>query len=141
MSSEDNKALIRDWLTGVDTGKAEVIDDFLSGEVVDHNPPPFQGPATGIAGARDAFNYALGAFSDFKHEIVAQFADGDYVISRIVGRGRHTGDFMGVPATGKDVTMEGIAIHRVVDGRIVEHWAQVDAANMLMQMGAIPASG
>jgi predicted ester cyclase len=45
---------------------------------------------------------------------------------------------MGVPPTHKDVTMEGIAIHRVVDGKIVEHWSQVDGLGLLMQMGAIP---
>ena len=138
MTAEDNKALVREWLQGVDTAKVEVLDDYLGAEFVDHNPPPFQGPATGIAGARDSFNYALAAFSDFHHELLAQYTDGDYVISRIAARGTHSGDFMGVPATGREVTMEGIAIHHVVDGKIVEHWSQVDALGLLIQMGAIP---
>jgi predicted ester cyclase len=139
MSAEENKALIRDWLRGVDTAKVDVVDDFLAAEFTDHNPPPFAGPATGPAGVRDAFNYALNAFSDFSHELLAQFADGDYVTSRILARGRHIGEFLGIPPTGKDVSMEGIAIHRVVDGKIVEHWAQIDVAGLLIQLGVLPA--
>lgn len=138
MSTEENKALVRQWLQAVDTGDVGVVDKHVGPAFVDHNPPPFQGPATGLQGAKDAFTYALGAFSDFRHEIQEQYADGDSVITRIVGYGTHTGDFLGIPATGKQVQMEGIAIHRLVDGQIVEHWAQVDAAGLLMQLGAVP---
>ena len=138
--SESNKALIRNYLAGVDTGDVGVLDRFVDPAYDDHNPPPFQ-QGNDREAVRDAFEYALKAFSDFTHEIVAQYSDGDTVITRIVGRGRHTGEFLGVPATGKDVEMEGIAIHRVVDGKVVEHWAQVDAVNLLMQMGAIPPPG
>lgn len=138
MSGEDNKAIVRRYLSRVDTGDIGCLDEFVDSSYDDHNPPPFQGEARGMEGARDAFAYALKAFSDFRHEIHEQYADGDVVISRITGQGRHTGDFMGVPATNRDVSMEGIAIHRVVDGKVVEHWAQVDGMGLLMQMGAIP---
>jgi predicted ester cyclase len=139
--TSDNKALVREWLQAVDTGDVAVVDKYLGSGFIDHNPPPFQGPDTGVQGAKDAFSYALGAFSNFRHEIEEQFVDGDRVISRITGYGTHTGDFLGIPPTGKEVRMEGIAIHRVVDGQLVEHWAQVDAAGLLMQLGAMPAPG
>jgi predicted ester cyclase len=141
MSTEDNKALVRSWLAGVDTADPAVIEKFLPDAYADHNPPPFPGLSPGIEGARQAFAYALTAFSDFRHEIKAQYADGDVVISRIVGYGTHTGDFLGVPPTGKEVSMEGIAIHRVADGRLVEHWGTVDALGLLQQLGAIPGPG
>jgi predicted ester cyclase len=141
MSADDNKALVRELLAGVDASREQVLDDLLVTDYDDHNPPPFQGPATGLAGAHDAWQAAANAFSDWKHEVQAQYADGEVVITRTTGRGRHTGDFLGVPATGRDVTMDGIAIHRVVDGKIVEHWAQVDAVGLMMQIGAIPAPG
>jgi predicted ester cyclase len=137
MSAEDNKALVRQFLAKVDTGDVGVLDEFIAEKYDDHNPPPFQ-QGNDMNAARDAFAYALKAFSDFGHEVKDQYADGDVVITRLVGHGRHTGDFMGVPPTDKDVTMEGIAIHRVVDGKIVEHWSQVDGLGLLMQMGAIP---
>lgn len=138
--SEENKALVREFMAGVDTSDITVLDKFLIETYDDHNPPPFQ-QGTGPEAARDAFNYALNAFSDFKHEIAAQYADGDTVITRIVGSGTHTGEFMGVPPTGKQVSMEGVSIHRVENGKIVEKWSTVDALSLLMQMGAIPAPG
>jgi predicted ester cyclase len=138
--SEANKALVRSYLTGVDTGDVGVLDTYVDPTYDDHNPPPFQ-QGTGMDGARQAFTYALGAFSDFRHEISAQYADGDVVITRITGSAKHTGEFLGIPATGKQVSMEGIAIHRIADGKVVEHWAQVDAMNLMMQMGAIPPPG
>jgi predicted ester cyclase len=137
MSSEDNKALVRRFLSKVDTGDVAALDEFVAEKYDDHNPPPFQ-QGNDIAAARDAFAYALKAFSDFSHEVKDQYADGDVVITRLVGRGRHTGEFMGVPPTNQEVSMEGIAIHRVADGKIVEHWSQVDGLGLLMQMGAIP---
>ena len=135
--SQANKDLVRKYLEKVDTGDVGVLDTYLDVGYDDHNPPPVQ-RGNDLDAVRGAFTYALGVFSDFSHEVLAQYSDGDYVISRIVGRGRHTGEFLGIPPTGKDVSMEGITIHRVVDGQITEHWAQVDAANLLMQMGALP---
>ncbi len=138
--SEENKALVREFLAGVDTGDIGVLDKFLVEDYDDHNPPPFQ-QGTGYDAGRDAFRYALNAFSDFHHEITAQYVDGDTVITRLVGSGKHTGEFMGVPATGKQVSMEGVSIHRVENGKLVEKWSTVDALSLLMQMGAIPAPG
>jgi predicted ester cyclase len=137
-TTEENKALVRSWLGGVDTGDPAVIEKYLGGDFDDHNPPPIPGLTPGIQGVRDAFAYALTAFTDFRHEIKAQYADGDMVITRLVGSGKHTGEFLGCPATGKDVEMEGIAIHRIADGKIAEHWAQIDAVGLLIQLGAIP---
>lgn len=138
--SEENKALVRKFLERVDTGDPAVLDEFISPTYDDHNPPPFQ-QGQGVEAARGAFEYALKAFGEFRHEVAEQWSDGDVVISRVIGRGKHTGDFMGVPASNNDVQMEGIAIHRVVDGKVVEHWTQVDALGLLMQMGAIPGPG
>jgi len=52
--------------------------------------------------------------------------------------GDHTGDFLGIPATGRQVTMSGITIHRVTNGKLSEHWAQIDALSLLQQLGAVP---
>jgi predicted ester cyclase len=139
--SEDNKALVRSMFERADRSDISLVDEILAPGYVDHDPPPFQGPATGAEGARNAFETATKIFSDWSHEIVQQFSDGDYVITRLVGRGKHTGDFMGIPATGNAVEMRGIAIHRVVDGKIVEHWGEVDGLGMMMQLGVVPPPG
>ena len=59
-------------------------------------------------------------------------------MSHIWGRGLHVGELMGIPATNKEVETEGMAIHRVRDGKIVEYWSVTDVARVLMQVGALP---
>jgi predicted ester cyclase len=105
-NAEQNKAVVQRWLESIDTGDAKVVDEFLGVGFIDHNPPPFPGASPDIEGARKAFSYALKAFSDFHHEINDQYADGDRVITRITGYGKHTGEFLGIPPTGKDVQMK-----------------------------------
>ena len=65
-------------------------------------------------------------------------AEDDLVVSRIVGRGVHAGELLGIPATNKEVETDGIAIHRIRDGKIVESWLVADVARVLMQIGALP---
>jgi predicted ester cyclase len=74
-----------------------------------------------------------------RHEITMQVAEGDLVVSRIVGRGTHAGELLGIPATNREVETDGIAIHRIRDGKIVEYWSVTDVARVLMQVGALPA--
>ena len=74
--------------------------------------------APGLEGFRQGFNYGLSAFSDFQHTIEDQITEGDKVATRLTASGVHTGDFLGVPPTGKRVTMTGIAIRRIVDGKV-----------------------
>jgi predicted ester cyclase len=72
-----------------------------------------------------------------RHEIRMQVAEGDLVVSHIVGRGVHQGELLGIPATNRDVETEGIVIHRVRDGKIVEYWSVTDVARVLQQVGAL----
>jgi predicted ester cyclase len=72
--------------------------------------------------------------------VEAQTAQGDLVVTRWTFRGRHTGEVFGVPATGKPVTMSGVFIDRVEDGKIVEHWDEADVLGLLQQIGALPSS-
>jgi predicted ester cyclase len=69
-----------------------------------------------------------------------QVAEGDLVVSRILGRGVHSGELLGIPATNNEVETDGIAIHRIRDGKIVEYWSVVDVARVLQQVGAMPAA-
>lgn len=139
--SEANKAVVRALLEGADRNDISVLEQTMATDCVDHNPPPFAGSGAGIGAAQETFTTAGKIFSDWSHEVLQQFSDGDYVITQLVGRGKHTGEFLGIPATNNDVEMHGIAIHRVVDGKIVEHWGQVDGVAMLAQMGVLPPMG
>ncbi len=68
-------------------------------------------------------------------------AEGDKVVIRQTWSGTHKGEFMGIPATGRRVSIAVIDIIRVADGRFVEHWGQLDMMGMMQQLGAIPAPG
>jgi predicted ester cyclase len=75
------------------------------------------------------------------HEITMQVAEDDLVVSRIVGRGTHEGDLMGIPATHREVETDGFVAHRIRDGKIVEYWSVVDVARILQQLGVMPGPG
>jgi steroid delta-isomerase-like uncharacterized protein len=88
----------------------------------------------------DAFMQVfLTAFPDAQISVADSFGAGDMVASRWTITGTHRGDFQGVPPTGRPITMAGVDISRVVDGKIAEHWAQFDVLAVMQQIGAIPA--
>ncbi len=68
-------------------------------------------------------------------------AEGDTVVSRWTGRGTHKGDLMGIAPTGKQVTVTGISIQRIANGKIVEEWSNYDMLGMLQQLGVVPMPG
>lgn len=140
MSTEENKELIRRYIgviDGNDSSDWSILDEFIAEDVVVHSPqlPGLTPDRDGIKQAAEAFRQATPG----RHEITLQVAEGDLVVSLIVGRGIHAGELLGIPATGNDVETEGIAIHRVVDGKIVEYWAVTDTVRVLQQVGALPA--
>src|ERR1041385_1236392 len=71
------------------------------------------------------------AFPDTRHEILACHVDGEYATVVCTLRATHKGDFMGMPATGRQIQLEGIHVARVVNGRIVEHRGQFDSAGLM----------
>jgi steroid delta-isomerase-like uncharacterized protein len=81
------------------------------------------------------------AFPDTSVTVEDQVAEGDRVVTRWTFRGTHTGTYMGVPPSGRQLTVSGVHIHRIVDGKIVEVWAYPDALGFLQQLGVIPPLG
>ncbi len=139
MSVEQNKELVRCWIAEIDKADPAIVAQYIADDYLDHNPPPYPGLPAGREGVRRAFEIALTVFSDYRHEIHRQVAEGDLVVTHLTGHGRHTGELLGIPPTGKEVEMSGIAIHRVADGKLAEHWAQFDAFGLFMQLGSFPA--
>ncbi len=137
MSTEANKALVRRWWEETDKGNDAIIDELCAPDYIDHSPPlPGMGP--GSAGVRRANATLRAAFPDTVHIIEELIAEGDKVVTRLRGRGTFTGEILGIPPTGKVVEITGISIHRIVGGKLVEHWANADLLSFLQQMGAIP---
>jgi len=142
MSGEENKELIQRYIQAVDdnqTSDWSVIDEYLAEDFVAHNPP-----APGVSLDREGMKQTAELFrvaTPGRHEIRMQVAEGDLVVSHIVGRGTHEGELFGIPPTKKEVETDGIVIHRVRDGKIVEYWSVVDVAKVLQQVGAMPGPG
>jgi hypothetical protein len=80
-----------------------------------------------------------GGITEVKLPIEAVIAEGDRVLVRLRFQGRHTGDLMGLAASGRSVDVAVMDLFRIVDGRRVEHWALLDNLGLLRQVGALPA--
>ncbi|HET6320186.1 MAG TPA: ester cyclase [Chloroflexota bacterium] len=138
MSAEDNKSIILRWLQAFNerdwaTEAAYRAPDYVA--YLAGAPGPLDG--AGWDGFMSAFSAGL---PDAQISVEAMVAERDLVASRWTITGTHSGTFQGVPATGRQVTMAGIEISRVVDGKIVEHWAQFDVLGVLQQIGALPVA-
>ncbi len=139
MSTEENKQLIRRYIEAIDangSGSWDVLDEYIAEDFVAHNPP-FPGVSLDREGMKEAAELFRRA-TPGRHEIKMQVAEGDLVVSHIVGRGVHAGELLGIPATQNEVESDGMVIHRIRDGKISEYWSVVDVARVLQQVGAMP---
>jgi steroid delta-isomerase-like uncharacterized protein len=134
-TAEANKALVRRWFEETDHGNLDIIDDLLPEDYRDHNPPLPDLPP-GREGVRRAVMLLRSAFPDAVHTIEDQVAEGDKVMTRLTTRATFVGECLGYQPTGQVVQISGIAVHRVVDGQLVEHWAHMDMAGFMRQIGA-----
>jgi steroid delta-isomerase-like uncharacterized protein len=108
--------------------------ELVSESYVNHNPNV--GP--GLAGLVTFMGHWFDTLSDTRVVVEDAFAVGDRVVGRYAYRARHTGPFVGVPASGADITMRSIDIWRFENDRFVEHWDELNLLEVFQQMGAIP---
>ncbi len=122
MSAEENKAIVRGFLADC-LSKCDItaFDRYHT-----------------ITQMKEFFPTVWAAFPDNHITVDQQLADGDWVVTRVTTQATHRGDWLGVPATGKEVTFQGISMDRIADGKIVEHFSQGDlfGVTMLEQLGA-----
>ena len=137
MSAEENKAIVRRWTEeGFGEGNLAVADEVGATDFINHNPVAGQQP--GREGLKAAVAMLRGAFPDLRVQIENLISEGDKVALRDTISGTHLGSFAGIPPTGEQVEVARIAIFRVVDGKIVEHWANTDMLGLMRQLGVIP---
>ena len=116
-----------------------VFDELISSDYVGYDPA-LPEPIRGPQGAKNNFKQYSDAFEGAHITVKDQIAEGDAVATRWEGRGRQTGELMGVPPTGKEIVVEGLNLTRLRDGKIVEEWSNWDTLGMLQQIGAIPSA-
>ncbi len=139
MSLEENRQLVRRYQEIYNNNNLEalsevLVDDLLTPRIMPGIPP-------GLQGARAAHRIMLLGFPDYHTVIEDLIAENDKVAARITMTGTHTGDFMGIAATGIQVEYSGMYIVRIKDGMIVEHWGEEDGVSLLTQLGALAKSG
>jgi steroid delta-isomerase-like uncharacterized protein len=131
--SEENKALVlRSW----EIDNPDGLDEVYPPDVVWHNPDR---DLRGIEEAKQFASTYFEAFPDTSFSVEDMLADGDKVVSRYTVRGTHQGETEEFgPPTGRQVEQEGITIHRIEGGKIVEEWNQYDNLSILQQLGLAP---
>jgi steroid delta-isomerase-like uncharacterized protein len=135
MSTETNKAVIRNMLAVFEKGDTANVGQYFATNWVNHDPS--LPPLSGLEGAKQLISL-WSAFSNRKVTIEDSVAEGDRVAMRFVIEGTHTGSFMGVPASGKAIHVTATGIFKVVDGKGTDNWVNFDAMGLLQQIGAVP---
>ncbi len=138
MSLEENKELVRQLLEDdISQGNEAVAERIIATDFFDHTNPP--GMQHGLDGHKAIVRLFRAAFPDQWWHIEDLIAEGDKVVARTTMRGTHTGDFFGIPPTGRRVELPGVHIMRIANGRIAEHWGSNDDLGMMRQLGVIPS--
>jgi predicted ester cyclase len=138
MSTEDSKRLYRALTAALNSKDLDALDDLLTADFTDHALPP--GTPPGVESFK-AFRRMVDASMRTVATIEDLFAEGPRACARITVRGEHVGTFMGIPPTGKRISVEIIEIVRVEDGKIAERWNQRDWLGLLGQLGISPRDG
>jgi predicted ester cyclase len=130
---ERNKAIVRGYMEEVlNKGDLAAFDKYFPERFMFNNSEWTKQRVAAMIGSTRA------AFPDFRVTIEDQIAEGDKVVTRVTFYGTHQGEFRGIAPTGKPVKYGGVAIDRIVDGKIVEMWHEADMFGLLQQIGAIP---
>lgn len=132
-----NKAVALDFLTRFHTGEVALETLYTPG-YVHHNEAFYPGLKPGLDNFKAALHARAGGISDLAVTIDHLIAESDKVVARFTLSGTHSGNFQGVPPTGKRVTFAATDIYRFENGRIAEGWALMDFLSFLQQVGAAP---
>ena len=137
MSIEENKAIVRRFFEeGPSKGDLVATNELLSPNFSLHTLLP---SAPGIQGINDIITTCRAAFEHLNVNVEDMVAEGDKVTARFMARGVHKSRFMNLPPTGRPITMTGIEIFRIEDGKIAELWAEANLLGLMQHLGAVPA--
>jgi len=136
---ENNKIVVRMYERAWNQGDMKIVDDTISPDGLDHSPLSTE---KGTAGFKKIIQSFRAAMPDLKLTIEDMIFNGDKVVHRWRVKGKHTGaPLFGVPASGKEIVLNGISILRLENGKIAERWANLDQLGLLQQLGVVPAPG
>ncbi|HEX9417131.1 MAG TPA: ester cyclase [Gaiellaceae bacterium] len=137
MSPDNNKSIVRRAIEEPWKGNLDIVDELFASDYVGHDPSlPEQ--LRGPGDVKEFISTYRGAYPDAQVTVETQIAEGDMVATRWTARGTHKGELMGIEPTGKQVSVSGLTLSRVQNGKIVEGFQNWDALGMMKQLDAIP---
>lgn len=140
MSEAQNVATLERFVEEViNQGRFDAADEIVEENFVELDPLP--GQQQGREGLKDVIRMMRTGFPDIHWVIVETVASGDKVVSRFKWTGTHRGDFLGIPATGRQVAVAGVVIDRLVGGKMADSRILMDTLGMMQQLGVIPGPG
>jgi len=121
-------------------GNLDLVDEIYAADYQHHDPAnPDPRPMVGPQAVRDHLISLKGGFPDLVFDVEDMISDGDQIIVRWTARGTNTGDYFGMPPTGKSIEITGMNTWRTRDGQAVEGWVNRDDMGLLQQLGVIPS--
>ena len=135
--AEDNKKIVSRFIEEFkNKANHDIVDELFTTDFVHHLKDPSLPP--GREAIKLSGQSIVTGFPDVQATVEELLADGDKVIERTTARATHTGEFNGIPPTGKQVAWTEIHIYRLRDGKIMEQWSEIDLLGLLVQLGTIP---
>jgi predicted ester cyclase len=138
---ERNKAVSRQWIEVFNERDDAAEADVRTPDFVAHAPASLEPEPLGSEAWTRFLAGFVEAFPDLQLTVEDAVGEGDLVAQRVHFAGTHTGGFQGLPPTHRKVRFSGLELNRFVDGRVAEHWVQLDALALLQQLGLVVVPG
>jgi steroid delta-isomerase-like uncharacterized protein len=144
MSAEQNKAIIRRFIEDLwNNRNLDIADEIFTADCATHQlrsgAELVAAPRTPEVVKKHVTEWLVG-FPDLRFTVEQMIAEADQVVARMVMQGTHTGVWLGVAPTGKQVNIRMITIHRIANGKIAEDWVLVESLGFFQELGLIPAT-
>ncbi len=133
--AEHNRIVASRWIDAFNARDAAAEAAARAADYIAHAPDSIETSALDCDAWVEFLGVFVEGFPDLHLEVLGSSADEDMVAQRILFTGTHTGSFRGLPPTGRKVRFSGLEINRMADGRVAEHWFQLDAVSLFEQLG------
>ena len=134
--SEQNKAVFEKLMSALNAKDLATMESLIADDFVDNDAMP--GMAPGRQGMIDMMGMFVAAFPDLNVVVEHWVAEGDLVVGVMTTKGTQTGEFMGMPASGKNFSVREMHMVRVANGKMAEHWGLSNEMSMMQQLGLMP---
>jgi steroid delta-isomerase-like uncharacterized protein len=135
ITAEDNRTAARGWIDAFNARDDDAEAASRTADYIAHAPDSIQTEMLHSEAWTEFLGVFLEGFPDLQLEVQDAVADEAMTAQRILFTGTHTGPFRGLPPTGRKVRFSGIEINRMTDGKVAEHWFQLDSVTLFEQLG------